>query len=159
MALLVTQQGLAYEQAKDSYRRATLLGALLIGAGALSAFYGYRIRKSQHEYAVALEQLKRLMSALIPVVQAIGTDTAALRTWVSQPGSGQFNDVFRLGRQGQYSISVPLLIAIAGVLILVYSLFRQEKWLPPRNSFVVIETEGKKKPKGKPKKKGQKGKG
>ncbi len=159
MARLVTQEGLAYEQAKDSYRRATLLGAMLIGAGALFAFYGYRIRKSQHEYAVGLEHVKQLAGALLPAAQTLGVDATALRSWSAQQKSGQFSDVFRVGEQGKYKISVPLLVGILGAVILVYSLFRQERWAPPRNSFVIVETEEKKKPKKKPKKKGRKGKG
>ncbi len=142
MPRLVTEEGLAYEQRKDSYRRATLLGALLVGAGALLIFYGQRIRKAQREYANALEGLKIFGASLADALQSIpgmGQNTTALRQWAAQSRSGQFDDVLSLPGKSNVKISLPLLIIILGGVISAYSLFMQERWRPPRNSFIDVD--------------------
>lgn len=141
MPRVVTEEGLAYEQRKDSYRRATLLGALLVGAGALLVFYGQRIRKAQQEYAKALEGLKVFGVSLADTLQTIpgmGQNTTALRQWAAQPRSGRFDDVLSLPGKSQVRISLPILIIILGGVILAYALFMQERWRPPRNSFIDV---------------------
>lgn len=152
--MLVTKKGLAYEQRKDSYRRATLLGTVLIGAGALFAFYGYRIRQTQQKYNQALMPLRQIIERLAGAIQRLPgqSNTTALRQWLAQQNFGQFDDSIRLGKRGQIKISIPIFIMILGAIILLYSIVMSERWLPPRDSFVSMESR-------ESKRKGRKGRG
>ena len=138
---LVTEKGLMYEQSKDSYQRAALMGLSTIGIGLVFWFYSERINKSDkriRETFIHLghkfNKIEQLLKIDPMFSKALAEAAPTFDPTFSQLERSQETFFKKLSRVPVYTY-----IIVIGLVTYVYSLTRMQRWLPPKNSYVEIE--------------------